>query len=160
MGWIVETEKKWQAALQRSTRIEAEATKIYEDLWDKILGDVKEARAIERFAGLTAHNGRQIGHVVSFPVDESSQAIGPPRRVEIALLESEHLIVASGDDVDIRFDIDLCGKPESPCLKLDGTEVSYEAASRHVLTAFLYPGFDPLDVQPPLKAHKGARRFV
>src|SRR5215211_7995410 len=104
--------------------------------------------------------GSTLSHVVSFPRDEVPGVIGPPRAVEIAVLTDEHLIVASGADVDIRFNLGLCRKAEAPCLKLDGTEITYEEASRRVLTAFLSPASDPPNLQPALKADLAAKKLA
>ncbi|MDP9194672.1 MAG: hypothetical protein M3P06_23490 [Acidobacteriota bacterium] len=158
MKWIAEIEKRWQDARKRDPVIEEQATRIYDALWKKIFDGVTDARSVDRFSGLMT-NGRPLAHVISFPADESPQARG----IEIALLESEHLILASGlggAEIDIRFDLDVC-EDNSVCLMSDGERISYENAAILVLTAFLYPGLKPLKRQVPMMvAHKGGRRIT
>lgn len=143
MGWLADTERQWLAARERDAQIETHATEIYEALWAEVLARVNEAKAtISRFAGLTT-NGRQLAHVVSFPMDMSTNAVAPPRSIEIALHKTEHQIVVEGPGIEICFEIGIC-KDNAVCLKLDGDKISYERAAQQVLTAFLYPGLEPV----------------
>jgi hypothetical protein len=147
MTWIDDAEKRWLAERERDARIEEQATKIYEELWRQVLADVNTAKSIDRFAGLST-NGRPLAHIISFPVDQSSDDIGVPRSVEIELRKGDHQIVASihqGSGSIILFDIDICKADGGACLRLGGKDISYDDASRHILTAFLYPGLKPID---------------
>lgn len=138
--WITDSEKRWLKERERDARVEAGATAIYEDLWKEVLSNVNEVKStVERFSGLTT-NGLQLAHIISFPVDQSSDGIGAPPAIEIRLIKDEHQIVVSGNIDAIYFDIDICTRGGEVCLKLDEKKISYEEASRRVLTAFLYPG--------------------
>jgi hypothetical protein len=142
VSWIDDAEKRWRAGHDRAARIEEHATSLYEALWAEVLRTLNGVKSsVERFADITT-NGKQLAHVISFPEDARYPV--PPRSVQIELQKSEHRIVTSGrpneSDLVIRFDIDICNADDSVCLKFEGKEVSYEEASRRILTALLYPG--------------------
>lgn len=141
MTWINETEIRWLAARDRDARIEEHATDIYEALWAQVMRDLNDVKSIERFAGLTT-NGRQLAHIISFPVDASPSILSMPRSLQITLEKDEHRIVATGQhpELEIVFEIGVCESDGAVCLMVDGKKISYEDASRRALTAFLYPG--------------------
>ena len=144
MGWIDDPEKRWLTARERDAKIAAHATGIYEALWAEVLNDVNNAKeSIARFSGLTT-NGHQLAHIISFPMDHSSAGIAVPPGVSITLLKREQQIGASvrgaDSEDDLRFVIDVCNSDGAVCLKMDGRKISYEEASRRILTVFLYPG--------------------
>lgn len=134
MTWIDDCLAKQSAAEDRALLIRQHSGPIYDALWQEIVRCVQEAKSKTKLRLIT--NGALFSRIVRKPlsvgIDESATS------EEFILTMEGATVKASGDRVDIEFDLDVC--PDGVvCLKRNGEPISVAEASRLILEPFLFP---------------------
>lgn len=130
--WIDRRLADLAAHQERNAAIRERAVDIYEALWREIVGHIEDAK-LHGFAVST--NGAARKRIVRLAKQNNS---GTFHEIVVSLPDSKDRVRASGDRVDVTFDLDVCGDGVV-CLKTGGREVSLEAAAILILDPFLFP---------------------
>ncbi len=130
MSWIEDRLRKRADLVERVGLIRQHAIPIYDALWRQIVQFIEEAKE----KGFDLHtNGALQKRIVRL-------ALAPKGSVEftLSLDESKRHISASGDRVDLTFELDVFPN-DIVSLKLFSRENSIEEAAISILDPFLFP---------------------
>jgi hypothetical protein len=132
MTWIESRLEDLEAWNKRMAAIRDGSLEIYEAIWKEITGHLEEAKG-KGFKVST--NGLPRSRAIML---EKQNLSGQSFKVEMTLVQAKDRIRAKGDRVDLSLDLDVCADGVV-CIKLDGQQISIEAAAIAILDPFLFP---------------------
>lgn len=138
MTWIDDRLAQRQAEQERQRKIFAGSEPLFRGLWTEIEALATEASG--KGFKLWLEGSDVLGRS-SFEhrITMATATPGGPADLTISVNREKGLIVAKGDNVNVRFTVDI-GEDGNVCLKrADGKEVSLITAAIDVLDPFLFP---------------------
>lgn len=139
MSWLDAQIAKHNEAISAEASLDANAGKVYLDLWQRIIRIVNEAK--EKYAEVQmfpagAGNERRLSAVpLGRPEDEW--------QLSLTLSEDQRLVVISMPSRTLKFDIGL-GLDGVACLKQGGVPVDPQEAAYMIMGPFLFPDVYPI----------------
>jgi hypothetical protein len=135
MSWLDDRLAEETALRSRHAAITAEATKVYDALWEQIMEFIEEGR--KKSINLLT-NASPYERIVRSPVMPLSRESGhAAKELRLKLAKEKTSIVVSGA-VRLQFDLDV-GADGVVCLKIGSEPVSIERAAVKVLDPFIFP---------------------
>jgi hypothetical protein len=134
MSWIDDGLNKRKAEKDRTDRISASASILYENVWTEIARCVKEAntKGIAVFIDATQHQSIHNRTVsLSLPLEPM------PRQLHVKLSNNHQAIEITGSGKPMKLDLDIC--VGGHCLKHNGKPISVEKAAQEILQPFFFP---------------------
>jgi hypothetical protein len=139
MSWIDERVEQRRRLTERNKALAEGAEVLFNDLWEEIDTQTKEAREKSVAVGT---NGSAHERIVWAPNVASLAQPTNRRELKINLRKEREQISVSGTEFSLNLSIDV-GEDGVICLKHNGKRVQVQEAARLILDQFLFPELQP-----------------
>ena len=137
MSWIGDRREEQRQARQRADLIAPSIDRFFGELWETIKVSIKDANA-RGFEVSTNGTAWERKVILSRSSSLPGQPLREPETLTINVLKEKFLIVVSGPQINMQFQVDLC-EDNVICLKQNGEQVSLPDATIRILDPFLFP---------------------